>query len=266
MSYDPKKVIDIALAEEGYLEKKSNSQLDNKTANAGSNNYTKYARDMDALGFYNGKKQSVAWCDVFVDWCFVKAYGLDVALAMTFQPLGKNNSGAGCQYSRNYYKNKGRLFDKPKIGDQIFFWNSDKSRASHTGLVYAVDSTYVYTVEGNTSGASGVVSNGGGVKKKKYKLNYNRLAGYGRPMYELESKESTSAPATTTTPKSESGKVVKVTGNSVNIRTGPSTKHTIVHVANKGDKFNLPNTDGWRPIEYGGHVYWISANYSELED
>ena len=266
MSYDPKKVIDIALAEEGYLEKKSNSQLDNKTANAGSNNYTKYARDMDALGFYNGKKQAVAWCDVFVDWCFVKAYGLDAALAMTFQPLGKNNSGAGCQYSRNYYKNKGRLFDKPKIGDQIFFWNSDKSRVSHTGLVYSVDNTYVYTIEGNTSAASGVVANGGGVKKKKYKLNYNRLAGYGRPMYELESKGSTSAPATTTKPKSESGKVVKVTGNSVNIRTGPSTKHTIVHVANKGDEFNLSNTDGWRPIEYGGHVYWISANYSELEE
>ena len=33
--------------------KKSNSQLSHKTANAGSGNYTKYARDLDAVeGFY----------------------------------------------------------------------------------------------------------------------------------------------------------------------------------------------------------------------
>ena len=40
------KVILIAKNEIGYLEKKSNSQLDSKTANAGSSNYTKYWRDI----------------------------------------------------------------------------------------------------------------------------------------------------------------------------------------------------------------------------
>ena len=57
---------------------------------------------------------------------------------------------------------------------------------AHTGLVYDVDNTYVYTVEGNTSGASGVVANGGGVCCKKYKLNYTRIYGYGRPAYDAE--------------------------------------------------------------------------------
>lgn len=58
MGYDKQKVINIALAEEGYLEKKSNKDLDDKTANAGSANYTKFARDMDAIpGFYNGKSR-----------------------------------------------------------------------------------------------------------------------------------------------------------------------------------------------------------------
>ena len=38
MSLD--KLLKIAENEIGYLEKKSNSQLDNKTANAGSNNWT----------------------------------------------------------------------------------------------------------------------------------------------------------------------------------------------------------------------------------
>lgn len=58
-----KKILDIANAEVGYLEKANNSQLDDKTANAGNKNYTKYARDMDALNVYNGKKQGYAWCN-----------------------------------------------------------------------------------------------------------------------------------------------------------------------------------------------------------
>lgn len=268
MALNPQKVIDIALAEVGYLEKKSNSNLDNKTANAGSNNYTKYGRDLDAVGFYNGKKNGVAWCDQFFDWCMFKAYGLEAMMAMTFQPLGKNNSGAGCQYSFNYYKAKGRIFKEPKPGDQIFFWDSGKTRKSHTGLVYKVDKTYVYTVEGNTSGASGVIANGGGVKKKSYKLNYNRIAGYGRPLYEMDAvKAETAAPETpepTAKPKSESGYVVKVTGDTVNIRTGPGTQYTAIETVKKGTVLEVPKADGWTPIKFGGHTYWISDKYTEL--
>ena len=76
----PERVLSVATAEVGYLEKKSNSQLDDKTANAGSKNYTKYARDLDAIpDFYNGKKNGYAWCDVFVDWCMVQAFGVEAA-------------------------------------------------------------------------------------------------------------------------------------------------------------------------------------------
>ena len=56
------KLLKTALAEDGYLEKKSNSQLDDKTANAGYNNWNKYARDLDLMGIYNGKKNGYAWC------------------------------------------------------------------------------------------------------------------------------------------------------------------------------------------------------------
>ena len=183
MSCDVNKVIQIARNEVGYLEKQSNMNLDSKTANAGDKNYTKYARDLDNIpGFYNGKKQGFAWCDCFVDWCFVKAYGVDNAKRLLFQP--DKSLGAGCQYSMNYYKTKGQLYTSPKIGDQIFFKNSS-GEIVHTGLVYNVDKSYVYTIEGNTSTASGVIANGGGVCKKKYKLNYERIASYGRPKYDL---------------------------------------------------------------------------------
>ena len=71
----PSDVVNIALAEIGYREKASNAYLDDKTANAGAANWTKYARDLAAAGYYNGNKNGYAWCDVFVDWCFFKAYG-----------------------------------------------------------------------------------------------------------------------------------------------------------------------------------------------
>ena len=182
-------VIKIAEAEVGYLEKKSNSNLDSKTANAGSNNYTKYARDLDALGdFYNGKKNGYAWCDMFHDWIHVKAFGREDAQRLLCQP--NKSLGAGCQYSAQYFKNNKQWYTSPKVGDQIFFKNSSGT-INHTGIVYKVDGTYVYTIEGNTSSTEGVVANGGSVEKKKYKLNYNRIAGYGRPKYDAEPKKTT---------------------------------------------------------------------------
>ena len=173
------KVIKIALAEVGYLEKKSNSNLYNKTANAGSNNYTKYGKEMHDI-YPSVMDYPAAWCDCWVDWCFYKAYGIANAKGL----IGGDFNDYTVS-SANLYKKKNAWYtSNPQIGDQIFFKNS--TRICHTGLVYDVDSTYVYTVEGNTSGASGVIANGGGVCKKKYKLNYSSIAGYGRPKYDIE--------------------------------------------------------------------------------
>ena len=272
MSYDPKKVIQVAEAEVGYLEKKSNAKLDDKTANAGDKNYTKYARDLDALGFYNGKKQSVAWCDIFVDWCFVQAYGLEAALKLTNQPLGKSNCGAGCRYSRNYYQKMGRLFTKPEPGDQIFFWPKDGiggKAIQHTGLVYAVDDTYVYTIEGNTSGANGVIANGGGVCKKKYRLTYNRIAGYGRPRWEISDVGSETKPEQTVAPvTTASGKVVTITASSLNVRVGDAQKYDSVGSVKKGEQFEwvaTSPTTGWHAIRMDKRIGWVSPNYSKVE-
>lgn len=181
--FDRRKVIALALSEVGYIEKRNALMLDDKTANAGSANYTKYARDLDAIGdFYNGKKQGFAWCDVFVDWSFVQAYGVEAALKLLCAK--RRSSGAGCTYSLNYYIAAGQFIgrkEKPEPGDQIFFGNVGNS--NHTGLVYKVDDMTVYTVEGNTSDASGVVANGGCVCRKSYPIGSSLIAGYGRPKY-----------------------------------------------------------------------------------
>ena len=201
MAYDKQKVIDVALSEIGYLEKASKSNLDDKTANAGSGNYTKYSRDLAKYPYFNGTKQGAAWCAVFVAWCFVQAYGKAAALKLLCQPTkAANNAGAGCRYAMNYFKAKGQFHSNPQPGDMIFFYSKDKSSIAHTGLVYNVDNKKVYTVEGNTNGANGVIDNGGGVCKKSYSLSYARIVGYGRPDYGIQTvkDEQVEAPKTNT--------------------------------------------------------------------
>ena len=185
------KLISVASAEVGYLEKKSNSQLDSKTANAGSNNYTKYARDYRTFAGVNYQGQ--AWCDMFVDWCFVQAFGKETAREL----LGGGFS-AYTPTSAQYYKNKKQWHSAPQAGDQVFFHNS--SRICHTGIVYRVSGNTVYTIEGNTSGASGVIANGGGVCKKSYALGNSRISGYGRPDWSLATGGAVDVP---TTPKGD---------------------------------------------------------------
>ena len=159
------RLIQIAEAEVGYLEKKTNSNLDSKTGNAGYNNWTKYARDLNEAGYYNGNKNGYAWCDVWVDWLFLQLCNGD-AVKAEWLICQTGDYGASCNCSMNYYKAAGRFYKSPKVGDQIFFGSA--TNASHTGIVYKVDGSKVYTIEGNTSNASGVVANGGGVCKKSY--------------------------------------------------------------------------------------------------
>lgn len=183
MGYSVSKLLKVAKGEVGYLEKETNSSLDHKTLNAGDENYTKYARDLYSSGYYNGNKNGYAWCDVFVDWCFLQLCDGD-AVKAEWIICQTGDYGAGCGYSMRYYQSAGRFYKTPKPGDQIFFGTA--SNVSHTGIVAAVDSSRVYTIEGNTSSTSGVVANGGGVFEKSYPINYARIVGYGRPRYDAD--------------------------------------------------------------------------------
>lgn len=179
-----KKVLSIARAEIGYLEKKTNAQLDSKIANAGDNNWTKYARDLDAMNVYNGPKNGYSWCAVFCLWCMVKAFGLETALKMTGQKLG--GYGASCTELVKCYKSIGQFYKyEPQPGDQIFFSQDNGQSFYHTGLVERVQNGKVYTIEGNTSSAAGVIDNGGAVQDKSYSLSYAKIGGYGRPNYSM---------------------------------------------------------------------------------
>ena len=176
------KVLDLARSEIGYREKRSNYQLDDKTANAGSGNWTKYARDLDAVtNFYNGAKNGYSWCDIFVDWLFYQCFGANAAMKILCQP--HNSMGAGCMYSAQYYKNAGRWTRDPQPGDQIFFFDN-AGQINHTGIVEEVNAGAVITIEGNTSDS---------VQRRTYELYSGYIAGYGHPAWQY-------ATATTPTP------------------------------------------------------------------
>lgn len=191
------RLIAVAENEIGYLEKKSNKDLDSKTANAGSSNYTKYNRDMKARA--KSANLSDQWCQNFVDWCFVTAFGLDTAKKLLGKFTNYTPTGSDQFKKRNAYIKRGK--GKPKPGDVIYFYSSEKGRIGHVGIVYKVSSTTVYTIEGNTSGASSLVTNGGGVKKKSYKMTSTYIDGYGSVDYSVVGDNVTPAPAPAPTPE-----------------------------------------------------------------
>lgn len=172
-------------AEEGYLEKrdKTPKYLDHKTKNAGSDNYTKYWRDINAWRLFkyaDGWAGGAAWywCAAFQYWCFVMAFGKEAA-----EKLLLHSPFISCATLAAKSKAAKQLHKVPKRGDVALFWKGKKF--GHTGLVILVDkkTKTFWTIEGNTSGASGVISNGGGVvvgKKYSYDGTEHR---FHRPEY-----------------------------------------------------------------------------------
>lgn len=173
------KVISIAEAEVGYLEKASNAYLYSKTANAGSGNYTKYwAETAPSL-------QGQPWCADFITWDFVQAFGQAIAAVL----LG-HFPYISCIKGREKAQAQNRWTRTPSVGAIIIFGDSNGTPC-HTGLVRGYDDNYVYTTEGNTSGGSTVIANGGGVYRKSYIRGISRILGYWHIDYEYAAKAMT---------------------------------------------------------------------------
>ena len=132
-------IIRIAEKEIGTGEKPLNS------------NKTKYGK---WFGF-----DGVAWCGMFVSWCYTQA-------GFPLPKIGFTKGFAGCQTAVAYFKKNDQITTEPTAGDIVFFdWNAD-GRYDHTGLfVKWIDENFFETIEGNTSVAND--SNGGNVMVRK---------------------------------------------------------------------------------------------------
>lgn len=173
-----------ALKWEGYCEKKDASNLGNSTpegkiVNAGNNNYTIFGKHLlDTSGAKGTYGINYQWCDQFCDDILVRTFGAEKAKLL----LG--GWSAYTPTSAEFYKKMGQWhITGPKVMDQIFFKNTE--RIHHTGWVIEVGTSYVKTIEGNTSAGPNVVANGGKVAIKTYSLSDPAIAGYGRPNWAI---------------------------------------------------------------------------------
>lgn len=227
----------------GYLEKKSNAYLDDFKKNAGYNNYTKFARDVDSWG--QPGCQGQAWCAEFQFWKLVKVIGITNALKIM---------GGGfynCKSVKNWSKKQGTWHTTPKLGALPIFRNG-----SHIGDVQSLTSSKINTNEGNTSSVAGVVANGGAVRNKSYSINDPAIDGY--VWIDWESYEDTA------TWKKTGTRIATV--NDLYVRETPNG-----YVMGSIDKDTVVDIDGkvsgkWTHVKVSGiGIGWIWTGYLAKE-
>lgn len=122
-------------------------------------NYQKYG----AWYGWNG----VYWCDQYLSWCFAMANALNL--------IGGKSASVALTASR--MRTMGRYGANPTIGGIAFF-----NDYTHIELITGGITRYsLNTIGGNTSGAAGSISNGGGVFANT--RSRSLLRGYGVPAY-----------------------------------------------------------------------------------
>ena len=142
-------IVDIALSQEGTKENGTNSVKYNDWY---------YGRHVSG--------GSYPWCAVFVSWCVNQA-----GISTSIIPKTASVSVLYSFFMREkLFQAKGNGYI-PKAGDVLI---QKSGGASHTGLVYAADSNYFYTIEGNAGDA---------VRKRKYSYDDSKLTGFGTPRY-----------------------------------------------------------------------------------
>lgn len=159
------KILELAESQIGYTET--------------GNNHNKYAQYFDTpkskggpYPWFNGKKQNVPWCAIFICWLFVMVLGPDKAREFLGCPEPADNCAAGVPYLWEYLKKKGyQVKDKSKgqPGD-IIFLNGNK----HVGIIFQVKDGKYITIEGNKSNK---------VAKGNYSVTSSTVYGIMRPDY-----------------------------------------------------------------------------------
>lgn len=236
-------VVAIALSQLGYHEGDRDADMDGWNL-SGTNNYVEYNRLFCKLEGIWG----YAWCAAFVSWCQYQA-GIPAAI---------DCSEVSCPRMINeILKPQGLYVTRdsgyvPLTGDLIYFKSSTSNAIStHVGLVVGVKDGYVYTVEGNASEC---------VSRHKYAIDDTYIVGYGVLKYET-------VPGTDYSSFSLEDDSLKpgdyfVTADSLNVRSGAGTSHSILGTLSRNDPVKVTEFSGnWGKIDFGGKAGWISASY-----
>jgi peptidoglycan hydrolase-like protein with peptidoglycan-binding domain len=129
---------------------------------------------------YGLQGPGAAWCQMFVWWCLSHS-GVDT-IRTAWTPSGIA-----------YYEGKGTwvqggCLEGAQPGDVVYFDydNFAGQPTDHVGIIEAVGGGYVQTIEGNVSG--------GQVKRLWHKLCAGYIVGYGRPLYDGTTANTTWTP------------------------------------------------------------------------
>lgn len=227
-----------------YLEKKTEAYLDDFTKNAGSNNYTKFARDVNNWG--QPGCQAQPWCAEFQFWKLVKILGITKAL----QIMG--GGFYNCQSITQWAKKKGTWHSTPKNGALIIFRDG-----SHIGSVRTFSKTYVYTNEGNTSSATGVIANGGSCRNKQYLLSDPVIDGYVWIDWDRKAQSTDTWKATGTATSTVDDLYIRETPNGY-----------VLGQINKGNRVEINGeTSGmWTKVKVAGiGIGWAATKYLKAD-
>ncbi|MBR2479574.1 MAG: InlB B-repeat-containing protein [Clostridia bacterium] len=242
-------ILNVAISQLGYHEGNSRSEFHGMNY-LGSQNYVEYnyanKNTLDAGGSYY-------WCASFVTFCARQA---GISTSTVINSVSCDNFVVNFK-SQGRYKTRASGYT-PVAGDFIFFLDSGANRtyASHIGIVVGVSGGKVYTIEGNTSRDM--------VNYRSYDLGNSRIVGYAVPAYtgttgnygDFELKNG----------YVEIG-IYKVTSDTLNLRSSPTTSSSIVHTVKKSTELYISEASGdWGKTVYNGKTVWISLHYVTPKD
>ena len=156
-------VVSLAYEQVGYRE--------------GANNWTKYADDPQVTQAIGWNVQNQPWCATFIVWLFVDSFGVYQGKSMMY------GCSPGCAIQARYYQQNNAFYGSPEKGDQIFFYAD--GGINHTGIVVDVSGSTITTIEGNYSDS---------VCVNTYYVGDSRIAGYGRPSWDVVAKDEPEDP------------------------------------------------------------------------
>ena len=191
MNITAQQIVEKAKSYIGYREKNHPwANMENFTEDAGDGNFQKF---QELAGAGNGDQ----WCQYFVDGIAVEITG-SIAEAKKLLCQDNDNSymTGYTPTGASYFKQAGRWYTTPEIGDVVYFYSSSMGRICHVGYVESVNrnNKTFNTVEGNTN-SDGFTTNGGCVARHSYSYENvgggNRVTGFGRPRYNEQHFEGT---------------------------------------------------------------------------
>lgn len=146
-----------------------------------------------------------------------------------------------------------------RIGDMLLFAGTDSSRAhagyvGHVEMVGRINGGSI-TLYGHGSGTPRATEMNAYCKSRYAKKAGTKLGHRGLIRVRRFIQDAVSP----------TGPGVRITGGTVNIRSGPGAAYPVLDVAKKGETYPAMEAGSWLPIDLGGSTGWVSGKYAVRE-